>query len=344
MTKKNKQTQKAGNESVLIQAETIVSGISAKDAMDIMQHVWNENFPNLQRIAKEEAEKKAEDLRISIMEELALHPHNILNEFKSPRKQNDLFNAQKGFAISSGKDELKNILSRLITKSFDQFSNAEISDIIFSEAVETAPKLSVSQFKALSIILLNTELKFIGNTPENLLNNMWNIFEKINCSKDDLSDINFELLSCQRCVNILPFTQQNFYEKAKTKYTGLFCNGIPRDIFVEQLGHSIFKEANIIPSFHAPNNLQPGYASSDEINSLNIGEDAKRKLIGILDNNVFSPEQIKEKICQIKPDLFNFIETMNNSPIINCRLSPVGKTIAHAHIGRLVEKLPNLKF
>ena len=25
-------------------------------------------------------------------------------------------------------------------------------------------------------------------------------------------------------------------------------------------------------------------------------------------------------------------------------LAPVGKTIAHAHIGRLVEKLPNLKF
>lgn len=143
----------AGDNSEQNHGKVIIinKGVSLEDAKIFMLGLYHQNMIALREEAAKIAEKKAAEITEAIIDKKVSEGDSDFSRFNEPRIQDNLFNAQKAYALSNGKDQL-DILADLVNKSSEK--NTEFIDILFSDAIELISKLSKSHIDAATLVFL----------------------------------------------------------------------------------------------------------------------------------------------------------------------------------------------
>lgn len=341
----NKKTQKSGDNSVQIQAENVNLGPNVKEVKEICGLVFEANFPRLKEAAAEEATKKAGELVGALTEKLAQTGFNTLENLSSPRKQDDLYVAQKGFAKSDGNEDLKGILVNLISSSLGEVGDSNFNSILFSEAIEVASKLSTNDFKILVATMLLNDLRFQVSNLEGLITVTTSYAKKLDLVGLNVPDVAFTNLEYHRCLQIEPLQKKLFFPFMRQKYPSLFSRGHSKEDIERKLGAAIeelIAQKIICACLRDPSLYQIAALGREELKKMDISEDIKSKAEKLLSENLMGDDDVKNSISGKDAELDIFIKKWDNSALSMSRLSPVGKAIAHTYLGSKIEKMPPL--
>lgn len=342
----NKKTQKSGNNSVQIQAENVSLGPSVTEVEKICELVFKANFPILKQAAAEEAARKAQELVSALTEKLAENGFDTLENLSSPRKQDDLFIAQKGFAKSDGNKDLKGILVNLVSSSLGEVGDSDFNSIVFSEAIDVASKLSVNDFKILVAIMLMKDLRFKSPNLDHMITISSDFIGKLGLLELTVPEFAFTNLEYHRCLVIQPLQQRLFFPFMRQKYPGLFSKGYSKEEIEKKLGASVEElGAKIVCAcLKDPSLYQIAVLGVEELEKAEIPEDIKPKAKELLLGNLMGDDDVKNAILGKNEKLDVFIEKWDSSAISSCRLSPVGKAIAHTYLQSIIDNTPALQF
>ena len=160
-----KQEQLKGKNGTQIGAQTnignmtINGGPSIEEITRVFTNLFLDNFPRLQKIAKETAEERIVELREEILSALASSETKDLSPFMAVDVQYMLYEAQKNYARFATPDLLKK-LSVLILKKI-QSNDEEIAfKATVDKAISIVGMLSSAQLDYLSLLFITSKVKF----------------------------------------------------------------------------------------------------------------------------------------------------------------------------------------
>lgn len=155
MLRNNKYEQSGGQNSVNLQGENVHyhgHGITYRDAKEIAQDVFEKNFRELTTEAKEIAAERANEVREQIMDKLKQVEENVLESFKDPDVQYQIFNVQKEYARSGDKN-LAEMLTDLLVERVKE-PNRTFKQVLLNESMAVLPKLTSAQINILTCIFI----------------------------------------------------------------------------------------------------------------------------------------------------------------------------------------------
>ncbi|MBN8648057.1 MAG: hypothetical protein J0L55_08890 [Caulobacterales bacterium] len=209
------QKQSGGFGSTNIQTEnfnhigTVVTGLSYEDAKSIAKDVFEENMISLVGEARKTVEERVNKMREELFEELRKNANANLSSFSEPIMQENLFNAQKAYAMT-GDETTKNFLVTAI-KEASKAKHRSIASISINEAIKCASQLTDNQIKivALNFVVRHVSSKQVENLHQQnefykMLLEPW--INEIEVSRGDILH-----MSSTNCANtsIASVTMQN---------------------------------------------------------------------------------------------------------------------------------------
>jgi hypothetical protein len=304
------------------------SGISPSEAMKIAQEVFNLNFPALANEAAILATRRAQSLIASLIQKLA-EMGAPLDSFKDPDVQYSLLAAQRDYA-RSGKEDLQHLLVNLLV-SRCSINNTELQQIVLSEAIETARKLThgqvatltlswiVNRVRTTSIVDLPTLKDF---TEANLVPLLTDIAT---------STIDFEHIYYTGCgslgVESIPVESAFF-----SYYPGLFQVGLTEEQIPERVAKPPFGMPLFMSCLNDPNRLRVNAVTSAQAvelaieNGIEVPSDYA---------NLLTIDSTATRVAKILSDVHagwsTLMEKWNSSPLSRFDLSSVGIAIAHGY-------------
>ncbi len=337
----SKQIQKSGDNSTQVQAENYYAGATPAEVIQIFNTLWENNFPKLQKQAMDIADQRASELKNEIIQELSTKAPEIIENLSTPRKQNDLFEAQKGYALS-GSEALRKTLTSLVCASLEEKDESSSNSIILSEAIKVAKNLSSNHLKILGCIYLLKQLRFAPRNVQHLLD----LFQQ-HLLAIDINEINFNVseflnLEFHRCVIIAPLQKKVFVPLMRETYPGIFSKGFTIEHIENILGSMSFLPKNlIVENLHDPKLLQIGIANEEDLKTFKLEQRLHDKVVKTLRDNRMGDDEITHLIKNKSENFDLFIKNWDASAISACRLSPVGKTLGHTFLQTRID-LPNL--
>jgi hypothetical protein len=164
MGQMSRQEQESGDNSVNLQAKrdiNIHQGVTAAEVVGIANQVYRENFLNLSESAAQLADARAATFLEKFLESARVR-RTELDRARDPDVQCSLFAAQRDYA-RIGREDLGELLVDLLIQKFEA-TPEKLIDIVLSEAIETAAKLTPSQIDALTVRWLITRVTFKNAT------------------------------------------------------------------------------------------------------------------------------------------------------------------------------------
>lgn len=133
---------------------SITLGMSYKDVKELCYDIVSYELLNYKREAEEKAKQRLTIFSEELIEKLSekrITSEKCLEKFKDPSVLNDVFEAEKSY-IKRGTKELKDLLINVIDKRLEYTEkDNELLNIVLSEAIKVAPKLTNIQYKILSL-------------------------------------------------------------------------------------------------------------------------------------------------------------------------------------------------
>ncbi|MFA7276136.1 MAG: LPO_1073/Vpar_1526 family protein [Pseudobdellovibrionaceae bacterium] len=330
------QKTKAGDNSVIVQAGIVNMGSSINDIREICQLIWDTNFPKLQQEAAKVACARAEDLISCLMEGLGKDRFTHLDHFKWPRVQNDLFEAQKGFALSDGNNDLKLLLVDCVSKAIeeDEFS---FNSVIFSEAIKTIPKLRKNHFQILAILYFFYRLQIRATSLDIVITRTEEEVGKIDILNADCSQKHMMLLEYLNCIKVTPF--QNRLENIfRMKYPGFFSNGLDQSEMDSKFQNNVPKEL-FMPCVNDSSKIQVRFLNEDALKfyapnySWTEGEIVEIKKL--IQTNLQPENEVRLKLEQY-PLMKDILKVWDKDLAIN-QMTSVGQAIAHTYLSMITK-------
>ncbi|MEE1211198.1 MAG: LPO_1073/Vpar_1526 family protein [Treponema sp.] len=206
------QSQKVSNNSNAIQVHGDLNyGLSYSDVKQIFYDLFKMNFPEIQEIARKEADSRVNKLIEKIEKEFNEKKDNINNEkFKDPNIQYEMTQLAINAARFGEKSNLE-LLAKLFTLRLEN-DCPEVIEQISGEALKILPLLSKVQLSILVIFILSNEAelgekaldgKVYAKDIDKLINNTQQYLTPVLNMKD--GDIAY--LQCINCLNTRPITQ-----------------------------------------------------------------------------------------------------------------------------------------
>ncbi len=342
--------QKTGNNSTSFQAQNIIinQGASEQEVREIALNVFKDNFIELSDIAKNTAKIRAEEITNDFVKKLQNENPEALNKAQDPDFQDALFNVQKEYA-KSGDKELGDLLVNLLADR-TQHDQRTIAQIVLSESIKTAPKLTDDQLAALAIIFLFRYSKNYNILTHEILGRFWDHHVKFFIEKLSKNNSCYQHLQFAGCGSMIPAITPNLsLEKIlELHYQGLFLKGFdPAEI--ENRGISLSEEdikMFFIPCLNDIKKLQINSLDKEsldkKIKNRNISDENKVIIEALFELNKMSEAEIKEKCIAIRPYLSKLFDIYSETGMQNFNLTSVGIAIGHANIKRLAGKFADL--
>lgn len=149
----NKYEQSGGQNSVNLQGENVhYHGLTYSDAKEIAQDVFEKNFRELTTEAAETAAQRANEVREQIMNKLKQVEENVLESFKDPDVQYQIFNVQKEYA-RSGDENLAEMLTDLLVERVNE-PDRTLKQVLLNESMSVLPKLIKGQVDILTWVFV----------------------------------------------------------------------------------------------------------------------------------------------------------------------------------------------
>ncbi|WP_405409743.1 LPO_1073/Vpar_1526 family protein [Streptomyces decoyicus] len=325
-----KQNQSSGDNSINIQAGSISSGISYRDARDIAIDVYKENIPKFTEIARDVALERAMELTDALLSRI---PVECLEALKDPDIQRALILAQQEYACSGEKD-LGEVLTGLLV---DRFAAPQkgIKRLALNEALKTAPKLSANHFSALSALMLTAQARMSFPNIDAMHERIRAIFLPV-CTGLEVSESEIAYLQYTGCIAI-QMGNGTIPGWLSDTYPGAFTTGFTRDQIPENLVEII--DPLLMPCPRSPGNLQIAALGKQEAESRAKGLGIQENLAGILslmNVGLMPGDEIEEEFSAIHPVLREFAALYSSTSLKHCTLTTIGTTLAYTNLRRAV--------
>lgn len=163
--------QSVNDGSIALQAGgdiQITTGLSTADVIQLFEVLFQNQFPKIQEIAKEQAIRNRKELETLVISDLHKNSEKIIiDKFKDPDIQ-ALLNDALISAARKGKKSHPDLLSKLIVGKVSG-GNSDLAEIILTEAVSVVPKLTKSQIILICWVFILNDVK-ISMSQGNVIN------------------------------------------------------------------------------------------------------------------------------------------------------------------------------
>jgi hypothetical protein len=335
----DKRLQKSGHSSLNVQGEQVTLGLSFADARQVALDVFDANFYRLERVARDTAHRRADELVDKYLKSLQQTSSvaDPLAELQNPDMQYVLYSAQREYARSGDADLGELLVSLLVERT--KMSERSLLQIVLNEAVGAVSKLTIDQLDILSLVFvlrysrrkhLSTANDFLQYLDETVLpfldtpsikQSAYQHLEFAGCASIDMGHVNLERLFLGN-------------------YPGLFCGG-----FLRPMINSLFGEAGppsglLIPSFHQPERYQ--VAAIDEpgirelANQMGLRDQVTESLVHMQKQALLSEQEVRDFVVRSRPAAAKLFSLWSESAMQHLKLTSVGIAIGHANMERRV--------
>lgn len=349
----DKKTQKSGDNSTNIQAENVQinNGISYTDVkeivMDISNDVFKSNFIKLRDLAAETASARATFITEEFLKKMSSENPAFINKFKDPGFQDTFFNAQKEYA-KSGKKELGDILTNLLVDKAKQ-KNEQLIDIVLSESISIAPKLTEEQLNILSVLFLMKNVKLGAQFLPGLIH-FFDKYLKPFANSISAKYSCYSHLNYAGCIRI-SIGETNFFNAIFQQYSGLFSKGFTSEELISR--NILFQEIPLlIHCFTDNTKLQLLDIKEDYFLNLykEIGltvdiTDFRRtfsELLALHNTYLMSEKEMSNYLNTELPYIKTISDIWQNSQMKNSDLTSVGIALGHANLKKYNNDFPDL--
>lgn len=333
---KSKQIQKSGDSSVNIQAGQITIGLTYQDVKAIALEVFKSNFYQLSGIAKNTAQRRAEEITNQFLDELMKKNSQGLKSAGEPDFQYALFTVQKEYAKSGDKDLGSILVDILVDRTKE--SNRNLMQIVLDESTQTAPKLTSNQYAALSVMFTLKYTRYLK---------IVNFSEFSKYIGRSLAPFVPELVKENACYQHLEYAgcgtigigSVSIEKVLLSNYLGLFVKGFKQNDISDLLEKEPRLLEIISKCLRDPNLLQIRAVDEPTIyaiaNQLGIESSVVNKLIEVQKKHTMNEKEVKDYSVSVHPCMKDLYDVWDNSSMKNMTLTSVGIAIAHANIRRV---------
>jgi len=329
----NKKTQKSGDESINIQANsiTVQTGLTYSDVKKIALDVFRNNFEELSVVAVDTARNRAEEITEKFLQELQKQNQKAFNNAQDPDFQYSLFTVQKEYA-RSGDEDLGDLLVDILVER-TKVDQRGLLQIVLNESIAVAPKLTSSQFSALSIMFSLRYTRYLLMTSLDMLNRYLS-YRLAPFIKDlPKSRASYQHLEFAGCGSISMGSVT--IAKIFKKYPGVFTKGFTKEQFDNELAQINGCEKLLIPSLRN-NDLFQFNATDFEVlkqkmSQEGINEADFSKVESFWKKYLISDEELKKDLINRNENMATLIDAWENTFMNRMTLTSVGIAIAHAY-------------
>lgn len=215
-------SQNVSNGSTALQAQhdiNIKTGLSAQDVKVIFEILFENQFPKIQDIAKQQAIQNGKSFQAKVISDLHQNSERIIIEkFKDPDVQ-ALLNDALMSASRKGDKAHPDLLSKLIIEKVSS-GRSDLKDIAITEAINVIPKLTSHHINVICGVFIIKNLMISRSTGEAIyaLRDFHDKFENKFGVYFKLSDINLNHISYTGACNYNDFMGGDAYEIYLKKY------------------------------------------------------------------------------------------------------------------------------
>jgi hypothetical protein len=326
------QRQRGGDNSVNVQAGTVVLGPSYAEVRQIALDVFRDNFYKLADVAREVALERAEFITEQFFDRLQARHPEALEQARQPDMQRALFKVQEEFACS-GDEDLGDILVEMLVARSVQPARS-LTQMVLTEALYTAPKITSEGMANLSVLYYlvythHAEVESIEQLKQLLRRDLTPFVDKISTSSAVWRHLEYA-----GCVSISMGQRANIETQFREQYAGLFSKGFLPGLVPDEVQHTSL----VIPCRRDPAFLQLNVLGRPEL------DDSIRRLgfthlesvlVDLLTTNLMTPDEVKEEITGIDPAIRKLLSVWDTTNAIHSTLSTVGYGIATANFSHV---------
>lgn len=341
----NLKTQKSGDDSTNIQAETvnINHGITYVEARQIALDVFDANFFKLSEKAVDVAKERAQQITDKFLRELALKNQDISLIAQDPDFQSSLYTVQKEYAKTGDKDLGDLLVDLLLDRT--KLDTRSILQIVVNESLIVAPKLTQQQVDTLSIVFMS---KYTINNGLNSLLSLKEYFEKFfkpyinSLSKSNACYQHLEYSGC----GSISVMSSDIKSIIKSNYGGLFSKGFSHDKLAEKSIDLPKYQMLFTRCLHDAGKIQVNSISkevlAEKIKEYHVDEGIAGATNELYDSSLMSDDEIEAYIVLLCEDMKLLFDVWQNSSLNNFQLTSVGIAIGHANIKKNLGEFTNL--
>ncbi|MFG1829340.1 LPO_1073/Vpar_1526 family protein [Micromonospora chersina] len=329
----DKQYQRAGDGSTLVQAGTVHVGLSYADARQIAEDVFAANFMKLKGEAHQLAQFRMEEITDRFLQTLLDRNPEAIENARKPGAQRALYRVQEEYACS-GDTQIADMLVAMLVERFGE-RDRSFRQLVLDEAMATIPKLTMPQIASLSLIFFMRQVHH-SNLPyasartaihTTLVSNLHAI-GPIACSLIDLRHLEYSgciALADGQCTSGHALTQN---------YPGAFSNGInPHSVPDEWAAlmppHPDFPDKRHIPVIDKEQLQEYLEKAKPELTSEEI-----TRITAIFMGSPMSEEEVKEIATAGDARLRQLFDAWDETRLKNAEITSIGTAIGHANLQR----------
>jgi hypothetical protein len=332
-----RQSQEGGDSSLNIQAQGDVSfGLGYAETRQAAMDVFKANFVELWEEAAELALQRAETLINRFLEQAAADGLTQIPEGRNPDFQYVLYSAHREYA-RTGDEDLGDLLVQLLVDRA-KLEERDLEQIVLNESLAVAPKLTSDQLDALSLSLITRYTRALNmDSPSALYAFLDNSILPFvdGASRDTSAYQHLEFAGCG-AISMGSVNPSDIFAR---NYAGVLNQGFTDDALKAQIELTPEQRSQLIrPSFHDEELLQVNARDEEVLDELSqrlgIEADKAYKLKLLLRHNVMPRDMLREHLISVRPQMSQYFEIWEETPIQTLTLTSVGIAIAHANIKR----------
>lgn len=310
-------------------------GVSATEARQIAADLFQANMPVLAGIARETAQQRAREMTDEFLTKLQeMQPHAI-QSLADPDMQAALLEAQKG-AARSNRSHLPRVLVDLLVDR--AASTSEFMNIVLNEAIAAAPKLTVDQFDALSVIFVARYTRNFGVRGVETFRGYFKSHYEPFLAGASRTDARFQHMEYVGCGTI-GVARVDINRSFSTTYPYLWCDHLSPAEVQAELDGPFIKKLLQLGALQVERNgefmVNPAYEEEFEprIDEGEITRPEVRRWLDFVDGVVKGRFKVSP-IEQLVPEFAQFVRYWNATGAGQFSLTSVGIAIAHANLAR----------
>lgn len=335
MIKDHNQKQEGAEKSTNLQAQSITvnQGISYRDAKEIANDVFKNNFLELSQTALAKAEARASELIDDFLNKIKNEKPEALNSVESPSMQYALFSAQKEYA-KTGDKELSKILVDLLVERADKEERSLIQ-IVLDESIEVSSKITQPQFDVLSIVfLMKYTMNYEINNVETFKDYLRRYFIPIS---ENLTEENscYQHLEYSNCTSNL--VGPKFEKRIRDNYAGVFQKGYTKEQITTNFGkYEEFKDL-FIPCLNDESLIQINAMNTsslkEKLESLKVPTGEQGIIQSMFSSNTMTEAEVLSIVNSVDPRIEKLTGVWNRK-MNQVNLTSVGIALGRANIKR----------
>lgn len=329
--------QAGGNVTLIVKNEGVSEATVRDIARGVALEVLHANLMEYRGIAEKTALGRGEEVTLKFLTKLEAENPDGLKQAQNPDFQDALFTVQKEYA-KAGDAELGDLLVDLLVDRTKQKERSFVQ-LVLSESLLTAPKLTQGQIATLSVIFVLRYVSFGGSKTIKMLADNYRSHLSSIARGFSHSDASFRHLEFTGC-GTKSMGEIQLEDIWRRSYPGLFKAGF--DIARVQAAQltTTTQAALIVPCLNDGERFQVNSLNESvldqNLNQLGVSEEEKLRVKALFTEADLSLPDIRRKVLADAPFLEEVANAWPTSLLKNFELNSVGMAIAHANIKRSI--------